>query len=73
MSEWIPTCKEIGGPVNVHLESCLQADTGCEAYKKGHCNFNDQHVLANVQGNYPPASCQVCTLYFRYPSSKFKK
>ena len=59
MSDWIPTCKEIGGPVNVNLDYCLHQDTGCDAFKKGHCNFDEQHVLANVPGSFPQASCQV--------------
>ena len=61
MSDWIPTCKEIGGPVNVNLDYCLHQDTGCDAFKKGHCNFDEQHVLANVPGSFPPVSCQVST------------
>ena len=67
MSDWIPTCKEIGGPVNVNLDYCLHQDTGCDAFKKGHCNFDEQHVLANVPGSFPPASCQVS----RYVLNRF--
>merc|ERR1712226_940916 len=69
MSDWIPTCKEVGGPVNVNLDYCLHQDTGCDAFKKGHCNFDEQHVLANVPGSFPPASCQeFCQ---NYPGCNF--
>ena len=44
MSDWMPTCKEIGGPVNVDLEFCLQQDFGCDAFKKGHCDFEEENI-----------------------------
>ena len=44
MSDWMKTCKEIGGPANVDLESCFSQKYGCEAFKKGECNFDGENV-----------------------------
>ena len=62
MSGWIPACKEIGGPVNVDLNYCMHADTGCDAFKSGHCIFNDHTLLAKIEGNFKPENCQVSTV-----------
>ena len=55
----MPTCKQFGGPVNVNLEACIQQDSGCEAFKKGYCNFNEENILANIDGSFRPEDCQV--------------
>ena len=59
LSEWVPTCKQFGGPVNVNLEACIQQDSGCEAFKRGHCNFKEENILANIAGNFRAEDCQV--------------
>ena len=59
MSDWMPTCKEIGGPVNVDFEFCLQQDFGCDAFKKGHCDFGEENILQNIAGHFHPELCQV--------------
>ena len=59
MTQWIPTCKEVGGPSSVDLEYCLNQDTGCEAFKRGYCKFDLEHVLQNIAGNFSPENCQV--------------
>ena len=59
LSEWVPTCKQFGGPVNVNLEACIQQDSGCEAFKRGHCNFKEENILANIAGNFKAEDCQV--------------
>ena len=59
LSEWVPTCKQFGGPVNVNLEACIQQDSGCEAFKRGHCNFKEETILANIAGNFRAEDCQV--------------
>ena len=59
MTKWISTCKEVGGPSSVDLEYCLNQDTGCKAFKKGYCKFDQEHVLQNIAGHFSPASCQV--------------
>ena len=60
ITQWISTCKEVGGPSSVDLEYCLNQDTGCEAFKKGYCKFDQEHVLQNIAGQFSPANCQVC-------------
>ena len=60
MSKWISTCKEVGGPSNVDLKYCLNQYTGCKAIKKGYCEFDQEHVLQNIAGQFSPANCQVC-------------
>ena len=62
MSEWMPSCKVIGGPVDVDLESCLQQNMGCEAFKSGYCHFDEDVVLGNIEGITDPKACQV--IYF---------
>ena len=59
MSDWMKTCKEIGGPANVDLESCFSQKYGCEAFKKGECDFDQDVVLANIAGNTDPKDCKV--------------
>ena len=60
MTQWISTCKEVGGPSSVDLEYCLNQDTGCKAIKKGYCKFDQEHVLQSIAGQFSPANCQVC-------------
>ena len=63
MSDWMKTCKEIGGPANVDLESCFQQNYGCQAFKAGECDFDEEYVISNIPGLFPPPQCQVCTSF----------
>ena len=38
MSQWMPECRAIGGPVDVDLDACFKLNSGCGAFKKG--NFH---------------------------------
>ena len=59
MSEWIPSCKQLGGPVNVDMDRCLRQDFGCEAFKRGLCIFDQDSIMFNIEGNITPENCQV--------------
>ena len=47
------------------LGACLQQDWGCDAFKRGHCNFGEENVLANVAGNFQVEDCQVIFTFKR--------
>ena len=47
------------------LGACLQQDSGCDAFKRGHCNFGEENVLANVAGNFQVEDCQVIFTFVR--------
>ena len=61
MSEWMPTCKEIGAPVDVDLAQCFQVNNGCEAFKEGYCDFDEEYVISNIENLFGVEACQdIC-------------
>ena len=69
MSEWMPTCKEIGAPVDVDLAQCFQVNNGCEAFKEGYCDFDEEYVISNIENLFGVEACQeICK---SLPNCKF--
>ena len=52
-------CAEVGAPINVNLDKCYQKDTDCPSLKQGYCEFENDFLIARIQGNITAHDCQV--------------
>ena len=59
LSQWVPsTCNVIGAPSGLDLDSCLQINEGCGAFKQGACITNEIYLIRHIIGT-TQADCQV--------------
>ena len=52
-------CAEVGAPINVKLDKCYQKDSDCPSLKQGYCEFENDFLIARIQGNITAYDCQV--------------
>ena len=49
----------MGGLRDTDLDQCLALDSGCDAFKDGYCDINDDSLIAEIQGHISVKDCQV--------------
>ena len=62
MDEWLATCDEFGGPKSPDLAQCMATNSGCEGFKEGNCEFDQDFAITNFENILGPDACQMfCT------------
>merc|ERR1712062_25920 len=58
LSLWLQsTCNIIGAPSGLDLDSCLQTNEGCGAFKQGACTTDESYLIRNIY-SIDQADCQ---------------